>query len=222
MAVKKENTPVKAKKRSKRSILINKILFVVAQIVIVTALLHTNTKRFKNFAISSKKEIDEVTKKTETIRQEAIDLEEKLILTRKYVDIWNNKINKRQKEMKGVNAKDIEDAFNDMLKNHYVVDVQLNFSPLKNVPLRDTNVVQMTSNSVGITFGAVTEYPLYYFVKGLDNSKEFFYDIEKFSIKKMRNLGRDVISDIISGNPNYIFKVEATVHVYSALKSKRT
>jgi hypothetical protein len=221
MATNKENAVVKTKKRNKKSVLVNRILFVILQVVVVSVLLHINIKHFKAYAVSSKKKIEEISRNTETVKKEAKELEAKITLTRKYLDIWNNKIDKKQKEMKGIDVMDVENVFNNILKKHYAVDTQMTFSPLRNTPLSGAQDTKMASTSVTVTFGTITEYPLYYFFKEVESLKVFFHDIEQFSIKKTRNLGRDVISDIISGNPNYIFKAEVIVHVYGALKGEK-
>jgi hypothetical protein len=219
-----EKNKGKIVKKSKKSILIKRIIFVTSQIFILVLTLFILLKVLKNYKISNNKKVKDVNDEITGVKKEAKSLEEKSFLTKKYIELWNTEITEKQKETNGVDIEAIKDIVSKVGAKHYITNIQTSFSTPEAVlpkgAKEEKGTIVFVASEAVIKFNSLTEYPLYYLIQELDNAKIFFFDLKSFSIKKVKNLNKNTINNLINNVLDYVFEVELKLYVYNATKTK--
>jgi hypothetical protein len=174
---------------------------------------------------NNEKKKKEAEGKITAVKNELKQLEEKSLLTKTYIELWNNEISEKQKEMNGIDIEIVKEFISKILQKHHLVNVQSNFSALETIPSADSEGMEkpvvIVGSAVTIQFNSLTEYPLYYLIRELAASKMFFLDLESFSIKKVKNLDKNVINNLVKGTLDYVLEIELKLHLYNAVKTKK-
>jgi hypothetical protein len=219
-----EKNKGKIVKKSKKSILIKRIAFTMSQIFAIVLVLFILLKVLKNYKINNDKKVKDVNDKIVGVKNEAGSLEEKSFLTKKYIELWSMEITEKQKEMNGISIEAIKDIISKAAVKHYITNIQTNFSTpetiLSNGVKEEKGAIVFMTSEVTIKFNSLTEYPLYYLIQELDNAKIFFFDLENFSIRKVKNLDKSTINNLINNMLDYVFEIELKLYVYNAIKIK--
>jgi hypothetical protein len=228
MEKKKGNIKTKSTaKKSKKMIVIYDIISILLQVLLAIILIFVTYKISSIYKNKSDKKSKELNNAIAAVKNEIKELDEKSFLTKKYIELWNVNISDDVKKMKGIDIEAVEVVISDVVKKNYITNIQTIFSTPSLIPEKEGQKnkkkldIVFETTELTIKFNSLTEYPLYYLIRELDNSKSFFYDIEKFSVRKVKNLTKATITNIIKNNQlDYILEIELKLHLYSPTKYK--
>ena len=201
------------KKRTKKIILFTKIIKISLMIILLfsfsyflmnTAMKHNNQKG---------KELDKILKDINEVRSKMNDIERRAMLTKRYIDTWNNVITEKQKEKDGIDIEYIKKLITDIVARYPIGNLNMSFSIPTDTSYISRIVVSVFNTEITISFDCLTEYDAYHFFSDLFKNKDIFFVVEKFEIRRTKNINKDFIQSLINNgfNNNGLFSVNIKI-----------
>lgn len=197
---------------------IKKILFLTVLITLCTIIfiyILKNNKKTKNklFLLKNKEDIATV---------KAREIERKAFLTKSYIAIWKEQITDKQKKGDGIDVETVKIFINKIAEKHLLKNININFSLPEHIILKDKKSINMLNTQISITFGCLTEYSLYNFLKDLKKENDVgFFIIEELEIKKVNNIDKQFIKALVNGDINALFNVSLKLQWYETTNGKQ-
>lgn len=201
------------KKRTNKLILFMKIfnifvvvvsLFAASYILMTISMKHSNKKNH---------ELNGILAEINKIRNETNDIERRAMLTRKYIDTWNDVITDKQKEKNGIDIEYVKKLITDIVDKYPISNLNMSFSIPTDVYYVSRIVVSVINSEIDLSFDCLTEYDAYHFLNDLYKNKDLFFVIENFEIKRTKNLNKDFIQSLIDNgfSNNSLFSVKMKI-----------
>ena len=207
----------KIKIKSKKNILVSKILFYVGLIFSVLLVFAFFFKILINKINIAKTQTAKIKSETMAIINEEKELDRKAYLTKIYINLWRNEISKEQKSLNGVDIEKIKNLLNDIATKHYLLNLQTSLSLPTPIDFKK-NSVNFANTEITVSFNCLTEFAVYYFLKNLREAKLGFPIIEEVKIKKVKNLNKDIVSSLVNGTLDYLLEANIKIQWYNALE----
>ena len=144
------------KKRTKKIILFTKIVKISLMIILLfsfsyflmnTAMKHNNQKG---------KELDKILKDINEVRSKMNDIERRAMLTKRYIDTWNNVITEKQKEKDGIDIEYIKKLITDIVARYPISNLNMSFSIPTDISYVSRAVVSVFNTEITISFDCLT------------------------------------------------------------------
>lgn len=211
MIKKKEN-----KKRTKKIILTIKLIKVLFIIVFIFAFSFILTKISVQYNNKQIKELNNVINDTEKIRSETNDIDRRVMLTKKYIDTWNNVITDKQKEKDGIDIEYIKQIITNITGRYPITNLNMSFSIPTDSFYNSRSVVSVMNSEIILSFDCLTEYDVYHFLDDLYKNKDLFFVIESFNIRRTKNITKEFIKSLIDNGfeKNTLFGVNMKIQWY--------
>ena len=201
------------KKRTKKIILFTKII----KISLIIILLFSFSYFLMNMAMKHNnqkgKELDKILKDINEVRSKMNDIERRAMLTKRYIDTWNNVITEKQKEKDGIDIEYIKKLITDIVARYPISNLNMSFSIPTDTSYISRIVVSVFNTEITISFDCLTEYDAYHFFNDLFKNKDIFFVVEKFEIRRTKNINKDFIQSLINNgfNNNGLFSVNIKI-----------
>ena len=205
----------KDKRKVKKVNLIKKLLKSVVVIVALLALslfmLFVSFKYSKNKKI----ELDNLIKQIEETKIKTNEMERKAMLTKTYLNTWNNTITEKQKEKDGIDIESIKQFFTNIANRYIINNLNISFSLPADVQYPGKESIIILCSDIDITFDCLTEYDVYHFLSDIYKNNTAFFVVEELEIRKTKNITKDFIKNLINeGKKNSVFNVKIRIHWY--------
>ena len=201
------------KKITKKIILFTKIfkislviisIFAASYVLMSLSIGHSNKKNY---------ELDGILSEINRVRSETNDIERRAMLTRKYIDTWNNVITDKQKEKDGIDIEYVKKLITDIIAKYPISNLNMSFSIPSDVYYVSRIVVSVMNTEISLSFDCLTEYDVYHFLSDLYKNKDLFFVIENFEIRRTKNINKAFIQSLIDNgfSNNSLFSVKMKI-----------
>lgn len=203
----------KNKERTKKIILFTKIFKITLIIVflfIISYVLMTMSMKYNS---KKGRELDNILSEINKVRNETNDIERRAMLTRKYIDTWNNVITEKQKEKDGIDIEYVKQLITNIIDKYPISNLNMSFSIPSDINYISRIVISVINTEITLSFDCLTEYDVYHFLSDLYNNKDLFFVIESFEIRRTKNISKAFIQSLINNgfSNNSLFSVKMKI-----------
>ncbi|MDR2760351.1 MAG: hypothetical protein LBB09_00705 [Rickettsiales bacterium] len=215
-----DKTAVK-KIKNKRTIFLRRVTVSLIQLIAIVVSFLLAIFFLKKMILKNEEKIKVVREQIRAAQSEAGELDAKSALTKKYIELWNAKLSEKQKAMNGIDAIAAQNFIAELAQKHRTMNIKSVFSTPRPLTEFSKVLADVVGSQVEIRFSSLTEYPLYYFIREIYDAEMCFVDLEEFSIKKTRNLDKNVVNNLLNGVLDFTFEVELKMWWYGMLKKNK-
>lgn len=201
------------KKRTKKIILFTKIIKISLMIILLFSFSYFLMNMAMKHNNQKGKELDKILKDINEVRSKMNDIERRAMLTKRYIDTWNNVITEKQKEKDGIDIEYIKKLITDIVARYPISNLNMSFSIPTDISYISRIIVSVFNTEITISFDCLTEYDAYHFFSDLFKNKDIFFVVEKFEIRRTKNINKDFIQSLINNgfNNNGLFSVNIKI-----------
>ena len=203
------------KRKIKKINLIKKLLKSALIVIAILSLSFFLLFMSNKYASNKKSELNTLLKQIEDTKLETNEMERKAMLTKTYLDTWNNTITEQQKARDGIDIESVKQFFTNIADRYIINNLNISFSLPADLQYSGKESVAVLCSDIDITFDCLTEYDVYHFLQDLYKNNTAFFIVEELEIKKTKNITKDFIKNLINeGKKNSVFSVKIKVHWY--------
>lgn len=218
----KQNKEKKEKKsKSKASILFTNIVikFAISFTLLISSILVI--KILSNNIKKTKIEIENLDEKNKAIIIQTTSIVNKSIAAKKYIKLWNEDLNAKQKELSGISVETIQAQIDKIASNQNITLSSIAFSPsvMTGGSFEKLSIVTY-STLVTIKFSTITDINAFKFLNDLKENLDNFIVVTEINLKRTKKITPDFLKQLGSGLPLTAIDGEFKVRLYGIEQKK--
>ena len=218
----KQNKEKKEKKsKSKASILFTNIVikFTISFTLLISSILVI--KILSNNIKKTKIEIENLDEKNKAIIIQTTSIVNKSIAAKKYIKLWNEDLNAKQKELSGISVETIQAQIDKIASNQNITLSSIAFSPsvMTGGSFEKLSIVTY-STLVTIKFSTITDINAFKFLNDLKENLDNFIVVTEINLKRTKKITPDFLKQLGSGLPLTAIDGEFKVRLYGIEQKK--
>lgn len=183
--------------------------FVIAALAVVIAY-DSHLKK------SKREEAEKVEMEASQIKNQSLELQNKVLEATKYQEIWKTISSNRKVLVKNLKIDDVNSIINNLADKHNIMKpaIKMTIPEELNGGIFQRSTVLVTSSSVTLTFSALNDTKAIAFISELANSAPGYILISSFEMTKSKDYSDQDLIQISSGNGIGVVLVKADFHWY--------
>lgn len=195
--------------------LITKLAVASCILLILLGILVYSAKILLDEKNKMQQEVDSLNNSNSSIVSQIRDIENKSIMAKNYIKIWETDYIPNQKLMNGINIQEVEDKIQKLATENNMVDVLINLSPV--ILARgqfEKGTLKTYTTLVVIKFNAVTDISVFKFLDDLRDSIGYFITIQEFTMERTRKIDDEFLRTLANGNIATAVSGEIKIRLY--------
>lgn len=209
------------KSKSKVNILFTNIVikFIISLILLISSILII--KILSSNIKKTKVEIENLDAKNKAIVIQTTSIVNKSIAAKKYIKLWNEDLNEKQKELSGISIETVQTQIDKIASNQNIILNSVAFSPtvITSGSFEKMSVVTY-STLVTIKFSTITDINAFKFLDDLKKNLDNFIIVTEINLKRTKKITPDFLKQLNSGLPLSAIDGEFKVRLYGIEQKK--
>lgn len=202
--------------------LFTKVIIFSILFLIMFLLFAINLKVVLSGKANSINEIDDLKIENAAILEEIENADKKSKMAENYIEVWENSLLPKQRELKGINIEDLQLSIEKLANNTKLENLVINFSPviLAGKNLEKTNIKTYTTLA-SIRFTSITDINVFMFLDKLKEDLGYFITVQDLNLKRVKKVDKLLLDSINNGENVATVEGDIKIRIYGLGKEKK-
>lgn len=160
-------------------------------------------------------EINKLNSSNSSIISQITDIENKSVMAKNFIQVWENNYIPNQKLLKGIDIQDVDNKIHKLAAENVMTNVVVNLSPVILAGGQfEKKTLKTYTTLIAIKFNAVTDINVFQFLDDLKKNIGYFMTIQEINLERVKKIDEEFLKNLSSGTIVTAITGEVKIRLY--------